>query len=83
MKRYLILCSLGFSSIIFAQGWIPLNSGTSQTLYSTYFTNENTGWVVGEGGTILRTIDGGANWIRQSSSTVAQLRSVYFVNTST
>jgi photosystem II stability/assembly factor-like uncharacterized protein len=45
---------------------------------STYFVNENTGWAVGRGGTILRTINGGANWSFQLSGTLNDLNSVAF-----
>jgi photosystem II stability/assembly factor-like uncharacterized protein len=52
-------------------------------LVSVYFTDSNTGWAVGIGGTILKTTNGGTNWISQSSGTVEQLSSVYFTNSNT
>ena len=46
--------------------WTELNSGTSSTLTSVYFTDLNNGHVVGGGtwyhGIYLQTTDGGENW---------------------
>lgn len=39
--------------------WEELNSPAGDDLYSTFFTDSNTGYVVGEGGTILKTTRGG------------------------
>jgi len=64
--------------------WLPQNSGTTQELSSVYFTDANIGFVVGNGGTILKTTDGGLNWIPQySGSTTDWFRSVYFPNANT
>jgi hypothetical protein len=41
---------------------------TSNYIYSVYFTNENTGYIVGEGGTILKTSDGGTDFIPETHS---------------
>ena len=48
-----------------------------------YFVNSQIGWTSGEGGTILRTIDGGANWQKQNSGTTNGLVSIYFINNET
>ena len=39
--------------------WSTLSSGTTNDLYSVYFTDPHTGYVTGEGGTILKTTNGG------------------------
>ncbi|MBK5225613.1 MAG: hypothetical protein JJD96_03450 [Thermoleophilia bacterium] len=39
------------------------------TLRSLSFVNANTGWAAGDGGTILKTTDGGANWSTQIPAT--------------
>lgn len=44
------------------------------------FIDDRNGWVVGTGGTILATSDGGANWVRQQSGTDAHLGFVQFVD---
>ncbi|HRJ99082.1 MAG TPA: YCF48-related protein [Ignavibacteria bacterium] len=43
--------------------WIQQNSGTNVNLYDIEFLNENTGWAVGDGGVVLKTINGGKNWV--------------------
>jgi photosystem II stability/assembly factor-like uncharacterized protein len=49
-------------------------------LFSIYFTDVNTGYAVGDTGTILKTINGGATWIKDSSGTTIPLTSVFFPN---
>jgi photosystem II stability/assembly factor-like uncharacterized protein len=55
--------------------WIPL--GFADYLTSICFAASHRGLAVGGGGTIFRTIDGGATWTRQSSGTTAILNDVY------
>ena len=43
--------------------WIQQNSSTDQNLYDIEFLNEKTGWAVGDAGVVIKTTDGGANWI--------------------
>ena len=47
-------------------------------VYDIYFANSDTGIAVGENGTILRTIDGGTNWSRQTILNVTSFNSVFF-----
>ncbi len=64
-----------------SQDWFwqnPLPQGN--TLYAVDFVNATTGTVVGEGGTILRTTDGGSSWVIQTSGTTRVLRSVSFTD---
>jgi photosystem II stability/assembly factor-like uncharacterized protein len=49
-------------------------------LYDISFIDADTGWAVGEHGTILRTIDGGNNWTAQTSGTPFALSSVHFAD---
>jgi len=44
------------------------------------FTDANTGWAVGLGGTILHTINGATTWTRQTSGTTQQLLGVEFLD---
>ena len=39
--------------------WTPQFSGTNESLNSVFFTDVNTGYVVGSSGTILKTTNGG------------------------
>ena len=61
-------------------GWILQTSGITQTLFSVHFVDANTGWAVGNVGTILRTQDGGATWMSQTSGTTRTIYSVHFVD---
>jgi len=47
--------------------------------YGTFFTDKDHGWVVGGNGSILKTDNGGVNWISQTSGTTAQLNTVTFL----
>ncbi len=58
--------------------WFPMNSGTLNNLYSVYFTDANTGYAVGAGGTILKTYNAGTNWSSLNSGTQYDLSSVHF-----
>src|SRR5262249_14300674 len=42
--------------------WAPQASGTGQRLNAVRFRDALTGWVVGRGGTALKTVNGGATW---------------------
>ncbi len=43
--------------------WSPQVSGTNSILRDIEFLNRYTGWIVGDGGLILKTTNGGINWI--------------------
>lgn len=43
--------------------WVQQTSGTNSTLYSINFINSNTGFCVGENSLILKTTNGGNNWL--------------------
>lgn len=52
----------------------------SNGIQMLYLNNNWSGWVVGNNGTILKTINGGEAWTAQPSGTTANLRDVHFVN---
>jgi photosystem II stability/assembly factor-like uncharacterized protein len=56
---------------------------TGADLHQLIFKDASTGVVVGDGGTIFTTTNGGTNWISKTSNTAAQLRSVAFSGGST
>ena len=60
--------------------WERQVSSIETNLSSLSFVDERTGWVVGEGGTILHTEDGGRTWIRQDSGTETNLFCVDFID---
>ena len=62
---------------------VPKNLPTSATLRSVTFANDgNTGWAVGGAGSsiILKTTDGGDDWVQNTFRAPATLRSVTFAN---
>lgn len=52
-------------------------------IVSMFFINSNVGWASGWNGAILKTSDGGINWIPQTIGTTSDLRSIYFINATT
>ncbi|MDQ3020464.1 MAG: YCF48-related protein [Bacteroidota bacterium] len=85
--------TVGFNGIVFktidgGNNWSiqPTNLGTIQ-LFAVHFTDGVTGTAVGgsqfDTATIIRTTDGGANWIQQNPNTTNLLRGVYFLNSTT
>ena len=64
-----VLLIFHFSFLInncFSQ-WFIQNSGTTNALYDIEFINKNTGWCCGDGGYIIKTTNGGTNWIQQTN----------------
>ena len=51
---------------------------TIRPLFSVAFATPESGWIVGQEGTILHTEDGGASWNKQNSDTSEFLHSVAF-----
>ncbi len=72
-----MICFVLISVASFSQ-WIQQTSHTTKKLRSVCFINENTGLVVGDVGTILKTTDGGTVWTTISSGTTKNLNSVDF-----
>jgi len=60
--------------------WDIQNSGTDQILRDAYFTDNLNGWVVGDGGYIVHTTNGGINWNAQTSGVTGRLEGVCFVD---
>ena len=63
--------------------WAPQSSGTSQFLWAVSAVDENIVWTVGNGGTILRTMDGGTTWSTIPSGTTDNLYDVTAVDVNT
>ncbi|MBN1482473.1 CSLREA domain-containing protein [candidate division KSB1 bacterium] len=88
--KNLLLFVLGLALFIshaqsYAQrNWIPLKSGTGNSLNGVYFTDVHTGTVVGNTGTILRTLDGGLNWkVQDDNTNNINFFDVFFINANT
>lgn len=62
--------------------WDSVNIGGLYEYYirTIYFTDNLNGWIAGNDGAILRTIDGGLNWEPQYSGTGSRLSSIFFID---
>lgn len=60
--------------------WFSLASGTTNNLYTAFYTSINTGWISGSGGAIRQTTNGGVNWLPITSGTSVQIFSIYFLS---
>jgi photosystem II stability/assembly factor-like uncharacterized protein len=64
-------------------GWNKQNSGTNEHLTSVFFTDSLRGIVVGQNGTMLRTINGGEEWIKIPNLTTNNLSYISFLDLQT
>ena len=60
-----------------------LNFAIEQELRDVHFVNADTGYVVGTGGTIYKTTNGGDDWVAKTSGVDVNLHSVFFTDTET
>lgn len=60
--------------------WTKQKSNTLAWLRDVYFLNAQTGWIVGSGGTLLATRDGGATWVQKKHFNNDTIRQVYFTD---
>ena len=82
MKKQILYLFLWFVIPIQAQ-WTQQNSGTTENLNDVYCISADTVVVVGNNGIILRTTDGGTNWLPVSNPASANLHQVAFADTQT
>ena len=62
-----------------AKEW-PAPFQMDANLYDVFFVNNQTGWSVGDRGTILKTVDGGTSWHLQTTPVTCRLESVFFLD---
>lgn len=62
--------------------WSGVTNNLSEDLTDVNFVDANIGFVVGERGLVLKTVDGGQTWTVQSSGTQNRLNAVSFVDSS-
>ena len=65
------------------QVWNIQRNGTNEGYSSVYFTDSNTGWAGGSGGTIIKTTNGGNSWNHQTSGVGTNINSIYFTDSNT
>ena len=63
--------------------WVLQNSGTTENLYSVYFADDNTGYVCGRNGIILKSTNGGTSWFLQNSGVSSNLSEIKFIDINT
>lgn len=60
--------------------WTKHNANTLAWLHDVYFLNEDTGWIAGSNGTLLKTSDGGKSFQKQKNVTQDTIRQIYFTD---
>ncbi|HEY5122391.1 MAG TPA: YCF48-related protein, partial [Ignavibacteria bacterium] len=86
MKKFIfvfLFLIANYSSIIAQSGWYwanPLPQGN--TLKKVKFIDNNTGFLIGYHGALLRTTNGGLNW-QTSQLTSLRVYSIFFLNSQT
>ncbi|MCI0717289.1 MAG: YCF48-related protein [Chlorobi bacterium] len=77
---FIVHCSL-FIVNCYSQ-WVQQVSGVTNPLYDCDFVDQNTGWVSGSNGVILKTTNGGLNWFQQPSGVTKILQGIDAVDAS-
>lgn len=85
MRRiiFLLLFHVAFCLTIHAQWNIQPSGISGSILQSVFFTTATKGYAVGNGGVILKTTNGGLNWVAETSPTSNWLFSICFPNAAT
>ncbi len=63
MKKIITLFLLALLTSASMAQWSEQTSGVTTTLYSVSAVDNNTVWICGAGGKVLRTTNGGTNWV--------------------
>lgn len=69
------------STVITYSQWTnqnPVPNGND--LWSTFFVDDNTGWIIGSDGFIKKTTNSGLDWTQQNSGTYLTLKSIQFID---
>lgn len=60
--------------------WVRQAGPVSANLKNCFFINNNTGWISGESGTVIKTTDAGSSWILQPTNISNDIQSIFFIN---
>lgn len=83
-KFFISLIFCFFFSITIYPQWTNQNIvPEGNHLWSNFFVDSNTGWMVGTDGFISKTSNHGLDWVEQNSGTSLTLRSVQFIDHNT
>jgi len=78
-----IFSSLSFFLFCFtvnAQDWTVITSGTTQNLNKIHFVNDSVGFIIGDNGTLLKTVNSGLNWETITTNISENLTTITFAN---
>lgn len=86
MQKKFLLSLIGFFLLVSLAGaertWEAQISSSENILNDVYFFKNGMGWVVGNGGVILKTTDFGKNWTAEASGTTEDLNGLFLISTS-
>ena len=80
MKALTFLFSIITLSISSLAQWTEPVSGVSSDLNDVHFPTSLVGYAVGEGGSLIKSVDAGDNWTVLSSGSTASLQGVHFTS---
>jgi photosystem II stability/assembly factor-like uncharacterized protein len=63
MKKYFIFFGFLATNLSFSQDWFEIPSGTTSHLNAIDFPTEMVGYIGGNDGVLLKTTNGGADWL--------------------
>ncbi len=69
-----------YTSVMAQEGWFSQSAGYEYGHYAVYFVDADTGWVSMEGGSIIKTTNGGDNWTAKWINNNYHPTDLYFIN---
>ena len=70
-------------SLISSDGWVRQYTNAEKRLEDVFFLNNNTGWISGADGTLMKTKNSGLFWVSNNFSSLHFIGSIYFINENT
>jgi photosystem II stability/assembly factor-like uncharacterized protein len=82
LRRFfiLILLFMAVSDLFAVDHWLSLQRPTNRNLRAMHFADSLKGWIGGDSGLILKTTNGGQNWIQQPTGLNTTVYSITFTN---
>ena len=71
---------IALNNALSQQYWLQQPCPTTKKLTRIVFADTLYGWIAGDSGAVLHTINGGQNWTVQQSETFASISDVFFLN---